>query len=198
MKGRSAVNRNTLHERDNSLPTVDYIPLLTAIKATVDKEQQFFQIKPDQLHIAIAQTATRVTEKLQRANFKDIDPFLTPRGTQFSSVNFADSLAFRTFRTHLEKIQSLLQGQLEQTISAQLGPNTTREDYVKKLLSTSKSFTSQKASRLSYPFDEKEALQKRRLHMQTGKKYTGPGTRLMGHKLTIQVNNIHNFDAGTH
>jgi hypothetical protein len=185
--------RNRLQERDNTLPNVDYEPLLKEILAVLKKRADMFQITPTRLQILIDSVAQEVVARTARTNFQDIRPFIPSRGLTHVSANFLDGNAFNVFRLLIERIRDQLASHCRTALASTL-PARTIEEYCQQLLSGPQDFTGNTISALHYSFGKTVNLKKRRLHLQARRKPGQADTRLLGHKLTITVRDMYVFE----
>jgi hypothetical protein len=190
--------RNRLQERDNNLPNVEYDALLKEMLAVLKKHTDLFQVSNTVLQIRADRVAQDVTDKLKGSNFADVSPFVSSWGLTHVTANFLDGEAFNTFRILIERLQEQLASHLKTALASTL-PGTTIEQYVRKLLSDPQSFTGDPIiqgtiSALHYPFTNSIGLKKRRLHLQARHKPGQSDTRLLGHKLTIAVRDMYDFE----
>lgn len=185
--------RNRLQEDDNSLPNVEYEPLLKEILAVLKMRSDIFHVTATTLQIRLDSVAQDVVTRLERQEFQDIRPFIPTRGLTHSTANFLDGHAFNTFRQLIERIRDQLSSHC-QTVLASILPSKTVEEYLLGLLSSPQDVTGENISGLHYPFDRQVSLKKRRLHLQARQKPGQANLRLLGHKLNITVRDIHAFE----
>lgn len=86
--------RNRLQEDDNSLPNVEYEPLLKEILAVLKMRSDIFHVTSTTLQIRLDSVAQDVVTRLERQQFQDIRPFIPTRGLTHSTANFLDGHAF--------------------------------------------------------------------------------------------------------
>ncbi len=185
--------KNRLQERDNSLPNVEYEALLKEILTVLKMHTDMFQVNDTGLQIQADRIALEVTNKLKDTKFADVYPFVYTRGLTHVTANFLDGEALNEFRLLIERIQEQLTGQLKTVLASTLPAKTTAR-YIHELLSGYQSFVGDTVSALQYPFTKAVKLNKRRLHLQARQKPGQSDTRLLGHKLTITINDMYAFE----
>lgn len=199
-EGTSKMIKNRLQERDNNLPNVEYDALLKIILEVLKKHSDIFDVTPTTLHIQVARIAEEVVNQVQRETLNDVRPFVYSIGTTHVTANFLDGEAFHAFGTLIERIRDQLFGHLKTTLAAML-PTLTPEAYIRGLVSGPRYFVGDDQdgktkgfSVLSYPFRKSANLKRRQIHLQARNKPTGTGIRLLGHKLTISVRDMLEFE----
>ena len=189
--------RNTIEERDDYFAPVDYAPLLKVIASVLKAQSTTFQVtgsgnEGDRFGLQLNLDAIALAVAKKASN---LGPTFTPLyGTTYSTVNFESLAKEKAFSHSIGEIKKLLQTQIEQAFK-QAGSYTSLSEAVNGLLMQISTLnTNKSAHHLHYPFIEKKALRKRRLHMQAMKAGGVNDVRLKGHKLTITVKNIHEFE----
>jgi hypothetical protein len=185
---------NRLQERDNMLPGVSYDALLKVISEVVKRRTDLFQVGANSLYIDIERVAREVVSQVQ-SSARDITTFGYVKGTTYSTANFPDNEAFDAFRLLIERIQD----QLVNHFRTALAPSgRSLEEYARGLAASPNKYTSDSQGRpffkLSYPFSKSGEVKRRRLHLQARTKPGKSDMRLLGHKLTISVQEILTFE----
>ncbi len=192
--------KNDLGERDDYFASVDYSPLLKGISSILKSQTAAFQVKKsgdkdDKLCLQL--DLDTIALAVARKSKQDNAPFTNLYGTTYSSVNFADDSVIKDFNKYIDAIKGLLLSHLEQAFKKTLpgSTNSSLTDFVEPLLGNAKDFHHNVAEHLDYPFLEKKTLSKRRLHLRPVKAGGSDDIRLKGHKLTITVKNIREFES---
>lgn len=185
--------KNRLQERDNNLPHIEYEPLLKEIVAVLKKRPDMVQTGESLLQIRADSVALEVMQKLKNENLAEICPFGYSKGLTHVTANFQDGEALNRFRVQIERIQEQLAGHIKTALASSL-PGKTMEAYLRGLLRGPQSFADKNVSALHYPFAKTVNLSKRRLHLQARQKPGQSDTRLLGHKLTIAINEMYAFE----
>ncbi len=181
---------NTLEERDNNLGSVQYGTLLKTIFEVVKRNSTMFHSTTECLTIDVDEVAMSVVAKMGASNASP--PFENTHGTRFASVNFADVQAINQFATDIERISNQLQAHLDSELKNTL-QGATISRYATDLLVEAQNFqgSTMAGAGLRYPFAA-QALQEERLHLRP--RVAGEQSWLKGHKLTISIGNINDFD----
>lgn len=203
---------NTLDERDNNLGAVNYEPLLKVITDMVKKSSSLFQATPTTLTIAADALALDTVRTFHDSSTKPL--FENTFGTRVASVNFADVTTRKTFRTQIEQLREQLITKLNDELSSATS-GMTIQNYVASLITPLNAFkpapsitsgngtsSSPRATTdntrsmlrrgLFYAF-ERQHLREQRLHLRAREK--GQHPRLKGHKVTISIKNLRDFDT---
>ncbi len=186
--------KNSLDERDDNFASVDYSSLFKSISSIVKSQAIAFQVKKQDEQVCLQLDLDAIALAVAGRAKQDNPPFTNLYGTTFATVNFENLLVVKDFNKHIDTIKGLVLNHLEQAFGKAL-QGSSLEDFVKPLLGNATSFHSDAANRLHYPFNEKKILSKRRLHLRPVKAGSSDDVRLKGHKLTITVKNIREFEG---
>lgn len=182
--------KNSLEERDDTLATVDYTALLKDILAVVKTQASAFQAEKTCLRLDLDAIALAVAHKAKAMN----PPFTNIFGTTHATVNFEDLKVNHTFNKQIEDVRGLVRSHLEKTIE-KMQQGLSLEDYVASLIAEATAFQGDTPDHFNYPFNEIKLLSKRRLHLRSQKAGGADDARLKGHKLTIVVKGLRDFES---
>jgi hypothetical protein len=187
---------STLEVGLDNLSTVDYQNLFEAIARILKSKEEHFIIQDTSVTFDVDKLADAVAQHFASSNKY---PFENKDGAILASIHMPttgqkeafseqfDHLILQELRTSFEN--ALLQKKTEYSSSIQA--------FIRRLPKPVATFSTPKLSSttntgLKYELDKEHPFEKQRLHIKPN--HSGNVPRLKGHKLTIQVQDIKNFD----
>ncbi|HVB20553.1 MAG TPA: hypothetical protein VNG51_01225 [Ktedonobacteraceae bacterium] len=189
---------STLEVGLDNLSTVDYRNIFEAIMHNLKKTERLFSIRDESVTFDIDKLADAVAQQLASSNRY---PFENRDGTTQAAIHMPTTAQKEEFSEQFERlILQELRTSFERALHTLPGKNPESrsiQTYVTRLPKSIATFSTPRLSDktktgLKYELDKENPFEKQRLHIQP--KQSGNEPRLKGHKLTIQVQDIQNFD----
>ena len=182
--------RNSIKEVDLNLSPVDYKPLVREILTLLKKRVDLFTINTNALEVAIDTVALEMVQKLARTKFQGYIPFISSKNLTFSTAMFEDGEKLNEFGDDVNRIKNVLKDHLVNKL-AQQRSNMPLTAFLETFLQDISGFHSDTPDGLKYPLNNPLVLTRKHIHLRN--KSTA-GDRLRGHRLTITVKNLKQFD----
>ena len=182
--------RNSIKEVDLNLSPVDYKPLIREILTLLKKRVDLFTLNTNSLEVAIDTLALEIVQKLAPTKFQGYIPFVSSKNLTFSTAMFEDGEKLNEFGDDVNRIKDLLKDHLVKSL-AQQRSNTTLASYLESFLRDISDFHSDTLDGLKYPLNNPLVLTRKHIHLRNK---AAAGDRLRGHRLTITVKNLKQFD----
>ena len=186
---------STLEVGLDNLSTVDYRQLFEAIAHTLKSNEKFFTVQDTSVTLDIDKLANIVAQQFAASNKY---PFENKDGAILATIHMATTAQKEAFSDQFERlILQELRTAFEKALFQKKPEYNSIPAYINHLPRPVATFSTPRLSHttkagLKYELDKEHPFEKQHLHIQPKHKGTEP--RLKGHKLTIQVQDIKNFD----
>jgi len=187
---------STLEVGLDNLSTVDYKHLFEVIAQELKRStEKFFFIQDTSVTFDVDKLASVVAQQLATSNKF---PFENKDGTSLATIHMPATSQKEAFSEQFERlILQELRTSFERVLLQKNPGYSSIQEYICRLPRAVTTFSTPKLSPttktgLKYELGKQHTFEKQRLHIQP--KHDGSEPRLKGHKLTIQVQNIKDFD----
>lgn len=186
---------STLEVGLDNLSTVDYRNIFEAIAHVLKSNGKLFTIHDTSVTFDVDKLADTVAQQFTSSNRY---PFENKDGTSLATIHMATISQKEAFSDQFEHlILQELRVAFEKALLQQKPEYSSIQAFIRRLPKPITAFSTPKLSNetktgLKYELDKEHPFEKQRLHIQP--KHSGNEPRLKGHKLTIQVQDIKNFD----
>ncbi|MGI9061694.1 MAG: hypothetical protein ACR2H5_24330 [Ktedonobacteraceae bacterium] len=186
---------STLEVGLDNLSVVDYRNIFEAITRILKSDERLFTIQDTSVTFDVDKLADAVAHQFAASNHY---PFENKDGTSLATIHMATISQKEAFSEQFERlIVQELRASFENALLQQKPEYSSIPAFIRRLPKPITTFSTPRLSNetksgLKYELDKEHPFEKQRLHIQP--KHSGNEPRLKGHKLTIQVQDIKNFD----
>lgn len=189
--------KSDMHESASSLAPLNYIPYLKLLSETI-QQTPLFTISQQTLRINSASLAQQMAAQVKaREGTRDELPALFSYNipVRLATVHLDENQTLHEMGKQTEALRASITTLLATVISSSTLSVGAPADYVPGLLHSLPKLHQNIPKGLHYPFLEKQALSKRRVHIQSqASRPPAANLRYRGHKLTITLGQTSQFE----